>query len=303
LDPSARIEVDKANNALIVYAPLADHVTIRAVIDRLDGSGRRFEVIQLRRLPADYVAGTIDFMMGGQREAESVSPAWLPPWERDRQKQPKRNPNEFRVDADVENNRLLLWANEVEIQEVQNLLVKLGEVPSGESAGDRVRILEGLSPEEAAGVLESLQRQWPSVAPNPIRIEKVPEQSSPPPPDQPDDSKPQPPSADQPVDLQRRAEAKIKVLALPAQPSPATNARIETRAMLAIVEQPPAPKSAPPHQEEQSAPAAPPPLVVTQSPDGKILITCQDPRALEIVDSLLRDILPTRQDYRIFRLR
>ncbi|NMC18779.1 MAG: hypothetical protein GYA33_00005, partial [Thermogutta sp.] len=171
LDPSARIEVDKANNALIVYAPLADHVTIRAVIERLDGSGRRFEVIQLRRLPADYVAGTIDFMMGGQQETAASTPSWLPPWERDRQRQSKKNPNEFRVDADVENNRLLLWANEVEVQEVQNLLVKLGEVPSGEGTADRVRVLEGLSPEDAAAVLDALRRQWPAVAPNPLRIE------------------------------------------------------------------------------------------------------------------------------------
>ena len=31
------------------YAPLADHITIRAVVDKLDGTDRRFEVVKLRR--------------------------------------------------------------------------------------------------------------------------------------------------------------------------------------------------------------------------------------------------------------
>ena len=41
----------------------------------------------------------------------------------------EKSTNEFRVEADVDHNRLLLWANEVELGEVENLLVKLGEIP------------------------------------------------------------------------------------------------------------------------------------------------------------------------------
>ena len=68
LSPTARLEIDTKNNAVIAYASLADHVIIRQLVDRLDGSGRKFEVIPLRRLAADYVAGTIDFMMGSPEE-------------------------------------------------------------------------------------------------------------------------------------------------------------------------------------------------------------------------------------------
>jgi len=301
LDPSARIEVDKANNALIVYAPLADHVTIRAVIERLDGSGRRFEVIQLRRLPADYVAGTIDFMMGGQRETASSTPSWLPPWERDRQRQSKKNPNEFRVDADVENNRLLLWANEIEIQEVQNLLVKLGEVPAGEAAASRVRVLEGLSPEDAAAVLEALRRQWPAMAPNPIRIEQAPGPTSP---DAPGKDGPESrPESDQPADLRRQADAEAGVPPPRSVPRGDPSAKIAaSTAVLTLTEASPTepPRPAP----DAGAPSSQlPPLIVTQTPDGRIVITCQDPRAMELVDFLLRDVVPPKPDYRIFRLR
>lgn len=299
LDPSARIQVDKANNALIVYAPLADHVTIRAVIERLDGSGRRFEVIQLRRLPADYVAGTIDFMMGGQSETVSAAPSWLPPWERDRQKQAKKNPNEFRVDADVENNRLLLWANEIEIQEVQNLLVKLGEVPAGDAAASRVRVLEGLSPEDAANVLDTLRRQWPAVAPNPIRIEPP---AGPNPSEVPDEAEPKPqPQAERPVDP-RRAEAGATLPAVRAQPRDTSGTKIPASTAVLTWTEPPAES---PHVSPNTGTSSAelPPLIVTQTPDGRILITCQDPRALEIVDFLLQDVVPPKSDYRIFRLR
>ncbi len=301
LDPSARIEVDKANNALIVYAPLADHVTIRAVIERLDGSGRRFEVIQLRRLPADYVAGTIDFMMGGQRETASSTPSWLPPWERDRQRQAKKNPNEFRVDADVENNRLLLWANEIEIQEVQNLLVKLGEMPLGETASHRVRVLEGLSPEEAASVLDTLRRRWPALAPNPIRIEQVPGHHAPDAPKQ--DEQESRPESDRPTELLLQIDAEASVPHPQPVPRGEPGAKIPASTAVLTLTEPSAAEPPPPAHHGGTPPPEAPPLIVTQTPDGKIVITSQDPQAMELVDFLLRDVVPPKPDYRIFRLR
>ena len=41
----------------------------------------------------------------------------------------------FRVTADIENNRLLLWANDDELGEVKNLLQQLGEVPGRSDPG------------------------------------------------------------------------------------------------------------------------------------------------------------------------
>jgi type II secretory pathway component GspD/PulD (secretin) len=46
LDPTTRLEPDRKNNAIIAYAPLADHLTIRTLVGKLDGSGRQFEVIR-----------------------------------------------------------------------------------------------------------------------------------------------------------------------------------------------------------------------------------------------------------------
>mgnify|MGYP006955170927 CR=1 FL=1 len=48
--------------------------------------------------------------------------------------------DKFRVDADVEYNRLLLWANDIELKEVENLLAKLGYLPvGGKDRTDRAR--------------------------------------------------------------------------------------------------------------------------------------------------------------------
>ena len=74
LSPNTRLEVDKRNRVIIAYATLADHVIIRQLVERLDGSGRRFEVVPLRRLAADYVAGTIEFMMGAPPQDQGTGP-------------------------------------------------------------------------------------------------------------------------------------------------------------------------------------------------------------------------------------
>ena len=75
LDPATRLEVDKKNSAIVAYGPLADHVIIRVLVDKLTGSDRKFEVIPLHRLAADYVAGSITFMMGsGPKRNSSAVP-------------------------------------------------------------------------------------------------------------------------------------------------------------------------------------------------------------------------------------
>ena len=171
LDPTTRLEVDKKNSAIIAYAPLADHVTIRALVDKLTGSDRKFEVIRLRRLAADYVAGTIQFMLGTAPKKEQQRRPW---YYGDSPQEEKTKTGEFRVDADVEHNRLLLWANPVELAEVEALLVKLGEVPASGSGAANVRVIEGGDAKENADFIERLKRVWPSVAPNELQTPALP---------------------------------------------------------------------------------------------------------------------------------
>ncbi len=68
LEPTTTLEVDESNNSIIAHASIADQFTIQKVIERLDGSARKFQMMQLRRLKADEVAGTIKFLMGAEQE-------------------------------------------------------------------------------------------------------------------------------------------------------------------------------------------------------------------------------------------
>lgn len=340
LDPTTRLEVDKQNNAIIAYAPLADHVTIRSVIERLDGSGRRFEVIQLRRLPADYVAGTIEFMMGTpESTAGEVTPPWVPPWERGRRREETQPRNRFRVDADVENNRLLLWANDVEIQEVQKLLVKLGEISEPGAQAGRVRVLEFSDATQAETALNLLQRHWNRLSPYPLRIEKAPQPPAKTPPSsnseglrRPADGEHLGPQAQQPRERRQPSEVasprpktavREAVLSRSSQTAAALSGETGAEesdqsgtarrfaesessdpleAETSAQGQPPT-EPAPRDRGDDSAVPSTPEMTVYQGPDGRLLLMCPDPRALDLVEQLLRDALPPPPTYQVFRLR
>jgi type II secretory pathway component GspD/PulD (secretin) len=175
LDPTSHLQIDKKNKAIIAYAPLADHMTIRTLVNKLDGTDRKFEVIKLRRLEADYVAGSIEFMMGGgDKKKQQNNNRYYPFFDYygggGRNNETEDDSKKFRVDADVEHNRLLLWANTVELEEVHNLLVKLGEIPGAGGNSSTLRVLDTIPPEEVEQLLERLRRTWPGVGPNPLEV-------------------------------------------------------------------------------------------------------------------------------------
>ena len=175
LDPTTRLQIDKKNHSIIAYASLADQMTIRTLVKKLDGSDRKFEVIKLRRLSADYVAGSIEFMMGGGEKKKSQSNRFNPYFDfygmgGGRQNNEEDESKKFRVDADVEHNRLLLWTNPVELEEINHLLVKLGEIPGEGGNLSTLRILDTIPPEDIDKLLERLNRTWPGVGPNPLEI-------------------------------------------------------------------------------------------------------------------------------------
>ncbi len=147
LDPRTQLQVDTKSKTLFARATEADHKKIAAMRDQLDGTGRQLKVIWLpRRLPADAVAGSIFTLMSGQDEEEEqpARPYWYYDYRQQNDDKPKKG---FRVDADVENNRLLLWANDAELEQVKQFLgridgrcAELERAPSGardRSAGRR----------------------------------------------------------------------------------------------------------------------------------------------------------------------
>jgi type II secretory pathway component GspD/PulD (secretin) len=170
LDPTTKLEVDTKKNALIVYGPLVDHFLVTDLVERLDGASRKFEVIQLRTLGAEYVAGSILTLMNGpEKQQDTGRQRWF--YFDSSSQQQQDTTDKFWVEADVERNRLLLRANEVELAEVRALLVKLGEIPADQRYGNTMRVVPAAAGAEMKDALERAKQLWQSVSPNPLEIE------------------------------------------------------------------------------------------------------------------------------------
>ena len=73
LDPGTVLKVDKEKKSIMAWATLADHLTITTLVDKLDQSSRQFEVITLKRLDAEYVAGTIRMLLDAELKEEDTN--------------------------------------------------------------------------------------------------------------------------------------------------------------------------------------------------------------------------------------
>lgn len=172
LDPQTKLEVDKKNHTVIAYATARDHKVIAALVKNLDGSDRILKVIQLRRLDADLVAGTLrTLLVGDDKNANNNNNnnsrrfGWFNPFgsNTNTDEQPT---SKFRVEADVVDNRLVVWADTVELDRVYKCLAEMGEVPSRDRGTDTVRVLDLGASNEDQVFLERLRRLWPTLGKN-----------------------------------------------------------------------------------------------------------------------------------------
>ncbi len=76
----------------------------------------------------------------------------------------------MRVSANVQDNQVLVWANEIEMEEVRGLLVKLGELPPPGGRQSTLRVVDASRQPETFEYLKKLKEQWERVSPNPLII-------------------------------------------------------------------------------------------------------------------------------------
>ena len=314
LDPTTRLQIDKKNKAIVAYATLADHVTIRSVVEKLSGSERRFEVVRLRRLPADYVAGSIMFMMAGEKKEKPVrQPYWMMDYGNQSNADKDKSNNEFRVEADVDHNRLLLWANEIELGEVENLLVKLGEIPPKGSRRDTVRVIDVRDGREGQELLEKIRRAWPTVAPNPLLVnpapaeEKTPskplkEQLSPPEPATKSAISPRPaPTEGWSGDgSQVRAEAAEPVKFGDSGPDKSLPGKSKLDSLHLVQF---AREDSPPPPARESSLKSPAPVEIKVDAEGRLIVSSEDTEALDSIEELAAQLAPPRRSYKVFKLK
>lgn len=315
LDPTTQLVADDKNKALIAYATPADQITIETLISKLDGTGRQFKVIRLRRLQADYVAGSIQFMMGSEEEEDDSNSrrGYYSFYSYGRQQEDTKSKDKFRVDADVVNNRLLLWANEVELEAVENLLVQLGEIPAGgDSQRGRLRTLDLGSSQSAQELVKKLKEVWPQVSPAPLKIEVAePKKKPEPEPTKTDETQEKKPDTDSSVMHQHGITVPVH-LAVASQKEDAASDEPVVEEVAADDNQLDAlsqeelmrkyfPQAA--GAGEKKKPAADQPVVIQVDENGRITLASENPAVLDLLEDVLLEMTPPPKDYEVFELK
>ena len=307
LEPKTRIEVDSKNKAILVFASLADHLLIEQVVEKLDGSAREFDVIQLRRLFAEDVAGTIKMMMGGEEEDTKQQDRYsYYSYFNPRSSEEEGSKDEFRVTANVNDNQLLIWANPQERQEINKLLIKLGELPPEGGSQSPFRTIDAAPLPETYEYLERIQKQWALMSNVPLELpskelfappageteqEKAAAQSE----AGEDESKPETasPANKQPENPPRPvvpANENITAVIPPGRLSQ-VQLKIPFNPELATNSQGDAPN--------EPAPA----IRIALDPQGNLVLYSEDLEALNALETLMSDIAPPARPYHVVEVK
>ncbi|MBN2476768.1 MAG: hypothetical protein JXB62_19315 [Pirellulales bacterium] len=150
--PDVRLSLDPKTDNLVALARPYEHATIRATLDQMQREAQQVEVIHLTTIDPQLAVLSINklFEASGEKAAKNA---------------PK-------VDADPTSRQLLVRGTEAQIQQIRDLLEKMGE--SGEAAitatgTGNVRMLP-LTGRAAQSALDRIQKLWPTMRGNPIRV-------------------------------------------------------------------------------------------------------------------------------------
>ncbi|QDT69929.1 Bacterial type II/III secretion system short domain protein [Planctomycetes bacterium MalM25] len=263
LSPRAELRGDKDSKTLFARASARDHEKITSLIDQLDGAETVVEVFWLRRLPAEAVAGSIQSLIINKPKKKKKDNDYPFFFSYRRNNDDDDEPETLlRVDADIENNRLIVRGTPQQLEEVRDLLVKLGE-PIGDRADERrVRVLDTLDPDKTEQLLRQLKAAWPSVGGETELILPAEEQEDP-------------------------AESEVN----PTEARTAQGTVGGSRFRLLSDH----------GEDEKSAPSATkPPVAIRVDPRGRLVISSDDTAALGRLEELIAELIPEPDRYKVF---
>jgi type II secretory pathway component GspD/PulD (secretin) len=289
LEPTTKLEIDEKNKAIIAYASLSDQLIIQQTIERLDGSSREFDVIQLRRLRAEDVAGTIRALMGIDKDKKDNTSRrsyfFYDPWQSNNKKEEQQD--QLRVGANTQNNQLLIWANEMEREEIHKLLAKLGEVPTRPQDRSRTRVIDANRSRDTLEYLKKLEGAWKRDSSNPLIL---PDEEA----FDPEQTKPGTDERDQDV---------------PTMPPPKPNAPAATDVSVATATAPSKPldpfvRAISSQQDgDPDASRTAPPIRIRFDSDGNLILESDDLEALDQLEQLMSDRAPPSRKHVVFAIR
>jgi type II secretory pathway component GspD/PulD (secretin) len=339
LEPDTRIRSDKENQAVIVSGSAADRYIIENLIQRLDGSGRTFEVLPLRRLDPTAVAESIAFLMGhadDKDEKKNSRRSYYWGYNDDNDEEKKKE-DKFRVSANAPGRQIMLWANEQEMEQVRSLLVKLGELPPPGGNSQTTRIIDASATPETLLYLQRLKEQWQQIAKNELELPSEDQFANP---NEKQDEAVEKKSSDNATDESeakekdaRDKDAKVKASNVdPADAAHTWPQSIDSKSTtpMTLVNQ-----LVPEGQESSDNDALPfdkdkirssqdfdrvfgtgkktepspagsdgtEPITVQIDPDGNLILSSNDTVALDRLENLMLQIAPPKRAYRVFRMK
>ena len=308
LDPLTELRADNKAKILFARGTKLDHEKIAGLIKQLDRPGLQFEVFWLRQLPADAVAGTIMSLLGEEDEGDDEDSYRRYYYYYDEESRQEEEPA-IRVNADIENNRLLVRGTEEQIQQVRNLLAKMGELSTGPSARGPMVMTEPMDPATRAKLLEQLKDAWPTLGGGvELNIQGAAphsHESGGKPSSDPETSEE---AADKRAELdQAAASSQAQV---PSNTVPSRTARQATpfRLLANATENSTAEQGATDPQggnasEAQTPQAESPRANITVTPDGRLMLSATDPGALAQLEQLVETLTPTPDLYQEFKVK
>lgn len=304
LEPSTKLQVNEENQSVIAYASLSDQYLIQEVIDRLDGSQRSMHVIQLRRLSADSVAGSVRFLMGGSEEEDNKNQNrgfYYDPWNfNSRNAASTKKTDKMRVTANVQDNQLLLWVNQMELEEVNHLLVRLGEIPPDQGRDSTVRIVDASRRPETFEYLRQLKEEWQKISPTPLIIPDKSEFQDPV--NEPADQVPKAEQAPKPS-AQREKITSNSVENTRLPPVVLTSSQIsdgvDSAANSELIDSVPGQASDQVAQQTGSTP----PISIDIDERGNLILRSEDTAALDRLEKWMLDHRPPRREYDVFNVK
>lgn len=253
LGKDARIQYEAAYNRIIAFASSDDHLTIAQVIESFRAKRRSASVLPLGSLDAEYAVSAIQLVLKNpQRPAAAPGVA---------------SDGQFQVEADPDHRRLLLWASEEEVKEVQDFLKSLGSesasTASGTPSNMHVIQLNGAQLQEFTG---RLQRVWSDLSDSPLILEPATKGDN-------------------------GSDGGDKALPEKSAPAEKTNRKKDitgnnpTGTNVRLI-------SSPVADQQANNSSAQPPVRLIEGDNGEVMILSRDPNAAETAKKLLEGMLP-----------
>jgi len=149
--PDVRLAIDPKTGALVAWARPAQHATIRATLQQLQGEVGQVEVIPLRVVDPQLAVLAISKLFGTTGDSASS--------------------NAPTVDADLSTRMLLVRGTKAQIDQIRQLLVKMGE-PADASGSANLSLMRTIPMDAgtAQAVLNQMQNIWPQVRSNRLQV-------------------------------------------------------------------------------------------------------------------------------------